>query len=476
MVTGHTRDSRFHWRRLSARGLILTSAAVMLAAAGSAYSHLEKGIPHAHGTDADASTRASDGPELVFSELVPGWLFSHPAELDISQDGRFASLGSGVWFALVDLGSGAALERSDGPRKISAAAFRGKRDLAFFNGKAWFSGRIADASRSTALDLPAPIAARWCANGEQVAYFVSLPYFVENETSGSLWVGNARGVSTKLAVDGRVTAVEWFPKCDALLVLTHDAGTGLSRLSKVDPLSGKAQLLRGELDAAGLTGSVGISADARTAYLSLAGATPPEDRVRHEPHARNRDLDIYALDLASGKLERLVASPYDDFAPVVRGNTLYWTRNHLKTDAVVLPIEGGEPHIVLEGGQLPYWNTEGNMIAATIGQNRIADVVLNLDIDVVTLDANKRPVGPPREILRGSHEDFTAAWSPDGRWMAIGRRKWDPPNGHRTAAGCCSPPGTGMKSPTSPTCGLQRSTRRPARPRISRRSACPVRW
>jgi len=49
---------------------------------------------------------------------------------------------------------------------------------------------------------------------------------------------------------------------------------------------------------------------------------------------------------------------------------------------------------------------------------RRADWALNLDSAVVSVNAQGEAVSRPTVIVEGYHEDFPAAWSPDGLWIA----------------------------------------------------------
>lgn len=98
---------------------------------------------------------------------------------------------------------------------------------------------------------------------------------------------------------------------------------------------------------------------------------------------------------------------------------LYWTRVDYQQSIVALPFSGGEAHLVAPGGQIPYWSHHGRRIGYTVGLPSAADAPLNMDVDVIDLDEEARPVSEPRRIIEGYHEDFTPSWSPDGAWLAF---------------------------------------------------------
>jgi Tol biopolymer transport system component len=169
---------------------------------------------------------------------------------------------------------------------------------------------------------------------------------------------------------------------------------------------------------------VAVSPDGGRVFLALAGAGPPDAEARHQPYA-DRDTDIYALDIASLELAAVVTEPGDDFYPQVIGEYLYWTHNELVDQVVAVPSSGGEAHVILEDAQIPYWTADGGQIGFTYGPWRIADWGLNLDAGVVAVDSEAQAVSEPMPIVVGYHEDFTPAWSADGRWMVYHSHRSD---------------------------------------------------
>ncbi|MFQ5743554.1 MAG: hypothetical protein ACE5HV_08190 [Acidobacteriota bacterium] len=358
-------------------------------------------------------------PQTVSSQQPPTWFEDAWSYAAVSSDGRSALYGARFGFSLIDLETGrpdpdGLLDALD---QVTAAVYYGEGRLARRGSRGNEQGWFLDGPDGARLsELPANASPVWSPDGSDVAYFLA----TEAGAGEGIYFRRSGSVAhNRLA--GSVTGMAWSPDGDSVYALVRGAD-GLSSLVRVAAAEARAEkrlveTIREGLDATFRFNSIGVSADGNFLYLALAGEDAPDPEDRHRPDA-DRDLDIYRLDLDTGQLEVVVQSPGDDFYPAVAGGFLYWTHNHLQDDVVVVPASGGEAKQVIEAGQIPYWSPDGRQIAFTYGGWRLADWALNLDAGVVDVDAEANRRSALRPIVVGHHEDFTPAWSPDGRWIA----------------------------------------------------------
>ena len=374
--------------------------------------------------------KTSSAPELVLSHQVATWFQDGWSFYDVSPDEGEGVFGARFGRTLFDLERGVEIrDRLDDALESVEDAFfdvegrlwrRGTKD-----GDAgwWVPG--PDGPRRAS--LPADAAPRMSADGTRVAYY--------RGTAGSgprLWVGSLEA-PVGHDLDGLVTGVGWSPDGSAAYALSFRAD-GTSALYRVDADGEVATLVREQLDAPARFNSIAVTGDGANAYLALVGPGPPDAEARHDPEA-DRDLDIYNIDLTTGALEPVVTTPGDDFRPLIRGGNLYWTHNDLRDTVVVLPTGGGEPHQVASDAQIPSWSADGRRLAFTVGGWMLADWALNMDAWVVDVDDGARPISEPAPLIVGYHEDFTPAWSPDGRWLAYHSHRSVEPVAHYFADG-----------------------------------------
>jgi len=354
-------------------------------------------------------------PERIYSESPATWYEDAGKRASVSQNGEWILYGNSRNLKLIELKTG----RVDSRRlkgtldEVSSAVFFKEDQLARLGRRGSETGWFLPAGALLHLSTVPPDAVPlWSPDGSRVAW-----YFARQPAQG-LCIAAAADQQKFENLGGTVTALVWSADGSMVYVLVWESN-GVSSLVRIDQKSRQVETVARDLDAAAFAGSIGLAPDGKHIFVALAGAAAPFDELRHQPVAP-RNLNIYEINLENGARRLKVPSRTDVFAPTVAGEYLYWTRNDIKTSIVVLPAAGGEPpHQVVEQGQLPRWERPGgNRLAFIYGGWRLADWALNLDAGVVDVDSSARPTSQMRPIVTGFHEDFTPAWSPDGKWIA----------------------------------------------------------
>lgn len=340
--------------------------------------------------------------ETVFTLQPATWFEDGWSFFEVSADGGSALFGARFGRRLFDLSAGE------------------ERTGELLGDLEW----VADA---TASGLPADATSRFSPDATRVAYY--------RGTAGSgpsLFVGTV-DEATEHDLGGRVTGIAWAPDGEAVYA-TIFREDGASALFRLGGDGGAPELVRDDLDGLARFNRIAVSPDGVYLYMALAGVGPPDPEARHRPDA-DRDTDIYRLDLSSGDLERVVTTPGDDLAPQTVDAHLYWTHNEYRDVVTVVPVEGGDLRDIVGDAQIPYWSADGRQIAFTVGGWRVADWALNMDAWVIDVDDVGDRRSEPRPLIVGYHEDFTPAWSPDGRWLAFHSHRSSRPVSHYFAEG-----------------------------------------
>lgn len=362
---------------------------------------------------ADSGTETPGTAEVLFSDSPPAWFEAYFTALDVAPDGQTALFDGG---RLLDLRAGREVALESGLDATFIGTFDGDGTPVVQGRRgevtAWF--RIgADGAAATPASVPQGMQPIWSSSGGRVAY-IGPPG--PDGPRILIRPADASSEPTSYAVPGVPSAAEWAGGDERLLFLVP-AGAGLGTLYDLDPETGESRPIARDLDGPWRGAQIAVHDDGSAAFLALASDGAPDPEARHAPGA-DRDLDIYEVDLATGDLSPIVRTPAEELAPSFAGGVLYWVSIETRSEAVIVPAEGGEARLVAEDVQGPTWRPDGRAIGVTTGDWRRADWALNLDGGVIEIDADGRPMGPIEPIITGYHEDFSPAWSPDGRWIA----------------------------------------------------------
>lgn len=348
-------------------------------------------------------------PTRVYMVHAATWFEEVGDAAVISADGRWAAIGTSDRLRMVDLVAGVAdAARLRGPLDaVENVVFDADSQpirLGTLNGvRAWYRGTLA------LDDIPTDAVPAWSRDGAQLAYFRT------SEPEGGVRAG-PMGKIRRLDVPGRLAALAWAPDGRSLGVLTRSAD--FSSALGVVSLEGAGghRRVADALDAAWYPGRIAFTPDGREIIVPLVGEGPAVPARRHDP-AADRDLDLWAIDVTSGSRRVVAATTGDDFAPVAAAGALFWTSGDIRPSVAIMPIDGGDARDLVTPGEMPRWRPDGRQIAFTIGGWRLRDMALPLDTSLIDVDADGAPASSPRPFITGFHEDFTPAWSPDGRWL-----------------------------------------------------------
>jgi Tol biopolymer transport system component len=350
--------------------------------------------------------------EAVYEQQSSQWFETPMTRAIISGDGKWAAFTNfGKLVRVITLSNGKENlgELSAGlDAPATAAAFCGD-GTALVRGKrgaehGWFLSGIRGLRFTR---LPESASQVRCSHDATV-----LAYFLNG---GRIFAG-PDGQFTEYKVAGDITGLAFARDRKALYGVAFGAD-GESTLVRIAPGRPGIETVAERLDAPPFECNLAVSTDGTHVYIPLASDGAPDNEARHQPAAA-RWLKIYQLDAATGARRVVAESAGEDNSdPAVVEGWLYWNRNAIHQDVALVPAGGGESREIAVG-QVPMWSPDGRQISYTFGGWRLADWALDLDVAAVGINAAGKRTSEPRVLISGYHEDFPAAWSPDGRWLA----------------------------------------------------------
>ena len=139
-----------------------------------------------------------------------------------------------------------------------------------------------------------------------------------------------------------------------------------------------------------------------------------------------QDRDIWVLDFQRGIPERLTSDPSFDFEPAWTpdGKHLIFSSHRTGSIALFRQAANGTgiaelvANLSRQNFAMPTMSPDGRYVVVRGPGGESADLMM-LDLDrsrAAGLPA--AGVGPPRELIKTAFEEYNAAFSPDGRWLA----------------------------------------------------------
>jgi Tol biopolymer transport system component len=342
------------------------------------------------------------------------WFEALTNAVSISADGKWALFTSSQAVRLVALQNG-----HEDQVQLSAGLDAPPRAAAFCGTKlarvgkrgtetGWF---IPDVDGQLRLTSVPPDALLQCSRDtSEIAY-----YFPDRPDTGiSILIGGKR---QDYPLKGKVTGAAFTLDGKALFAVSLGMN-GRTSLVRITPPKPGVGTVTSDLDAMPSRQTIGMSADAQSIYIALASDAVPNNAARHQPNVQ-RWLKIYQLHPAKDRHVVVQSANKDNFDPAVVNGDLYWGTNVLHSAVALMPTDGGEAKEIVAEGQVPVWSFDGHRLSYFFGDMRLADLALNLDAAVIGVDAQGRKSSGPTVIVSGYNEDFPAAISPNGRWIAF---------------------------------------------------------
>ena len=170
-----------------------------------------------------------------------------------------------------------------------------------------------------------------------------------------------------------------------------------------------------------------ITFDPENKHVMLSLVTDKLDNYQKHQAVADRDLDLYAIHIATGAIIPVLIEEGDDVLVGVAGGKIIWNKIFPNVRTCILPADGSKViPMIPELSFMPTWNNQGDQIAVVFGNWRMADVPLNWNIGTFTINKDGSVSEGLKPIAEGEYEEYGPAWSHDGSKLLYSARQNTP--------------------------------------------------